>query len=70
MEHFIRNELNNMAPLKNCKVKEIKGITDGTLEEIKDKDDYIKIAEATMTKEDWAMARRERNIVGRFYSHD
>ena len=67
MENAIRTALDESCPLKSFKVREIREpwVTDEILEEIKDKDNYIKIAKQTKKEEDWLLAKRERNRVGK-----
>ena len=67
IEEKIRDFLNHTCPLREFKVKEVREawITDEILEEIKDKDYYLKIARTTRDERDWALARRERNRVGK-----
>ena len=67
MDDIIRHTLNAMCPLRNFRVQEIREpwITDELLEEIKDKDNLLTIAKQTNLVEDWILARRERNRVGK-----
>ena len=67
LENTIRSELDLTCPLKNFRLKEIREawITNELLEEINDKDSYLKIARASGAEDDWQTARRERNRVGK-----
>ena len=67
LENVIRENINAMCPQRNFRVKEIREawITDELLEEINDKDNYLRIARNSGLEEDWVFARRERNRVGR-----
>ena len=67
MQTKILDENNTMCPMKSFKVNERREvwITNEALEAIKDKDNAMKRAKRTGFQEDWDIARRERNRVGR-----
>ena len=67
MYSIIIEEINEMCPVKSFKVYERREpwITNEALEEIKDKDRILNRARRTGKEEDWALASRERNRVGR-----
>ena len=62
-ENIIREHIDNMCPLKHCKVKQQKEpwITNELLELIKDKDAILKCARKRKDIQLWAEARRLRN---------
>ena len=66
MENAVRETLDVTCPQRKFKVREIRDpwITDEILEEIKDKDNYLKHAKISGLVEDWLRAKRERNRVG------
>ena len=59
--------LDRVCPRKKFRVNEIRDpwVTDDILEQIKDKDSYVKIAKRSGGSEDWQRAKLERNRVGR-----
>ena len=67
MEGAIRINLDRTCPTRKFRVREIRDlwITDEILEEIKDKDIYVKTAKRSGKAEDWDIAKRERNRVGK-----
>ena len=67
LEKAIRDKIDAVCPLRSFRVKEIREpwITDDLLEEIRDKDNYLRLAKNTGKEEDWTLARRERNRVGK-----
>ena len=67
MESIIMREVDLMCPMKSFKVSEKREpwITNEALEAIKDKDRILNRARRTGKQEDWDLARRERNRVGR-----
>ena len=67
LESAIRGKLNQTCPIKTFRVKEVREpwVTNELLEEIRDKDNYLKIAKASGREDDWILARRERNRVGK-----
>ena len=67
MEGKIRSILDVTCPRKKFRVREVREpwVTDEILEEINDKDAYLRLAKETGKDDDWEMARRERNRVGK-----
>ena len=67
MERFVEEEIERMCPLKSFKARKAKEpwITNEALEYIRDKDKALKKARRTGKAEDWEVARRERNRIGR-----
>ena len=67
MEGIILSEIDKTCPVKQFKVPNIREpwVTNEAIEAIRDKDRAMKRAKVTGREEDWALARRERNRVGR-----
>ena len=67
MLNIILNNINQMSPLRSCKVDEVKEawITNEALEAIRDKDRALRLAKRSGRVEDWEEAKRLRNKVGR-----
>ena len=67
IEKLVRAYLDKTCKIRDFKVKQIVDpwITNELLEEIRDKDSYLRRAKETRSVEDWARARAERNRVGR-----
>ena len=67
MENAIRTTLNLTCAIRTFRVNEVREpwITNELLEEIRDKDDCLKVARASGREEDLVLARRERNRVGK-----
>ena len=67
MENFITRNIDEMCPLKSFKVSSLREpwITNEAIEAIQDKDRLLRHAKRTGKEDDWARARRVRNMVGR-----
>ena len=67
LEGKIKTYLDVHCPLKSFRVNEARDpwVTNELLEEIKDKDLLLRIARRSGREEDWAVAKRVRNRVGR-----
>ena len=67
MERKIEEEIDRVCPKKECRVSKLREpwITNEAIEAIKDKDRLLRKAKRTGKEEDWEVARRMRNGVGR-----
>ena len=67
MEELITREIDEMCAMKSYRVAEKREpwLTNEALEAIKDKDRIMARAKRTGKEEDWSLAKRERNRVGR-----
>ena len=67
LQNTIETILDQSCPLRTFRVKEVREpwITAELLEEIKDKDNYLRLAKLSGLEDDWTLAKRERNRVGK-----
>ena len=67
MQSIMEEEIDLMCPIKSFKVKKSREpwITNEAIEAIRDKDRALRKAKKSGKEEDWAVARRERNRIGR-----
>ena len=65
LERIIRVTVSRSCPLRTYRVKEIREpwVSNELLEEIKDKDYYLRKAKISKKEEDWVRSKRERNRV-------